>query len=428
MAKKQKVQEDDLAELVFPTSGVELTRPSLMGRPDSTPLAENVRVFDPFKNRARGGSRPGIDKIVDERHSGVHEIQHITTIVTVSGEMVGWDFDVPADEFEGPHFGLELINVDLGVPFLFLEEDTNIPIGPDTGYPPSKTDVHRTLRLEITDAETITNDGFRAVQPINVDATITMTLRDGAGEAIAFESVALHTDPAGEVGDDDRETTTFDLSDPPDGTAEFTVSSSVAQTIVYSGTIESILGHRQKGRNAVRIRYYDPLNPGGTDNPPRATGQLIRLSATLSATKLGGAAATSAQSSDFTLYEIYQQTIGLCDLSLSGGFPGSDGGSWSVSIVNTVLTIAVTYGTSITTTFGGFPVVGGNYLLSGSNTYNNTFNGSIVDTSGGYRVEQIANLGTITAQGSQITLRGRSDLWLGGLISDQILIVKLELI
>ncbi len=115
--------------------------------------------------------------------------------------------------------------------------------------------------------------------PVGENATITMTLRDGTGEARSNETVKMHTDPPGEDGDGDAESTIFDLSDPPDGTADFVVSSDIPQTITYSGTIESILGHRQRSRNSVVIQwspYTLTVTVDATTNPADGSTVAVR--------------------------------------------------------------------------------------------------------------------------------------------------------
>ena len=60
-------EQETLIELKFPTNGIDLTAEFAGQGGATTPVANNVVTFDSQAQRARGGSRPGLKKIVPNK-------------------------------------------------------------------------------------------------------------------------------------------------------------------------------------------------------------------------------------------------------------------------------------------------------------------------------------------------------------------------
>lgn len=89
----------------FPLAGVNVACEFSRQPIDTTPAAQNVRGFDPLVERARGGSRPGLTKWIDELVNGVSVIQHLTVLVDPTTEALTADTDDPSgipDPTTGP--------------------------------------------------------------------------------------------------------------------------------------------------------------------------------------------------------------------------------------------------------------------------------------------------------------------------------------
>src|SRR5262245_33321284 len=181
MAKSVAVQ-DDLAEMVFPYGGLQLTRPFLMTRRETTQMAENVRFFEMLTGRGRGGSRPGLSRFIDEPLGelvdGICPIQHLTTIVTVDGEMIDFSFDGPNQMFPGVYAGIGFIDISLIGPFWFPDFGIvdGIPFNYGSGYPPEnarkKKDAKISIRLTSTWPQDFP-DGVPVGTPVVVQALLT---------------------------------------------------------------------------------------------------------------------------------------------------------------------------------------------------------------------------------------------------------------
>ncbi len=70
------------SDLQYPVEGVDSTRAFSRQRQGTTPGAQNVRAFDPGTDRARGGSRAGMDKQFSYQVVGDYPIQNICQLVT----------------------------------------------------------------------------------------------------------------------------------------------------------------------------------------------------------------------------------------------------------------------------------------------------------------------------------------------------------
>jgi hypothetical protein len=260
MAKQQQASvQDDMTDVMFPYSGVELTHPSLMGRPDSTPLAENVRTFEQLTGRGRGGSRPGIDKFIDEQVSGENGIQHLGFVVTTDGELVGWSFDGIDQSFPGTYGGIGF--TEFGATFLgpFEFETPNfpplidydesgvgvVPFVGGSGYAP-KTPKNEKIVLNID------SDGGTEIHVTDTtEINLSMIAGDGSQlspNTLAGKVMTLYADPSEELGDGEAST-------PGSVTMNVLVGSSKVQKIHYHGEVTSALGNTVAESVTLTINY-----------------------------------------------------------------------------------------------------------------------------------------------------------------------------
>lgn len=182
MAKKPIKSEPKLIELLFPVGGVDLSGEFGRQRPRTTPIGENVRAFDTLAGSARGGSRPGLVRYIDEAVIADAAIQHMNVVVSTSGEALGWagqpvDFDI-----FGFDFGPALAGGSGGTP------------GGGGYYPSDSFQKNRIWYL------TLESSGL--VWPADGnDVEITATLRVIADDSpVSGKEIKLRTHPAGKVG------------------------------------------------------------------------------------------------------------------------------------------------------------------------------------------------------------------------------------
>lgn len=84
-------------EWTFPVAGIDRQEEFQEQPALTTPVAKNVRAFEPSSDRGRGGSRPGISKyLTDQLPSGSNVIQHLKVIVDPQGPLLGLSF-TPGD-------------------------------------------------------------------------------------------------------------------------------------------------------------------------------------------------------------------------------------------------------------------------------------------------------------------------------------------
>lgn len=76
-------------EQAFPLSGIDTSTAFHAQRPGTCVDGLNVRSFEPSTDRARGGSRPGLAKFLDEQVSGSNAIQSLDYYVVSQQELVG---------------------------------------------------------------------------------------------------------------------------------------------------------------------------------------------------------------------------------------------------------------------------------------------------------------------------------------------------
>jgi hypothetical protein len=279
---------DDIRELLFPYGGLSLVQPAyLKGNPGTCEVAENVVYFDVFEGRARGGSRSGLVRFIDEQVSGENEIQHIGGIVTVDGEMIDWSFDGPNQRFPGIYAGIGFIDFDF-VPLQFPAFITTADDGNDgsdggpvsetfseaSGYPTVKDKNQKIVaRLVSEDYEV----------SLNTNVQLTATLRDRSGgflsaAALNGKNIYLRTDPPGKQGDGD-----FGSA----GGSEMTpfVQDSVAGVVYYRVEVITVLGNIVARSNTIHIKYGQLTTTINWSNPAS-----IEEGTALSATQLNATA------------------------------------------------------------------------------------------------------------------------------------------
>lgn len=81
--------EPEVKSVTFPPLGMHVTGEHAAQPPGTSPLGVNVRLFESLKGRARGGSRPGHSKLINETLNGVNAIQHMDVIVTTDIDYLG---------------------------------------------------------------------------------------------------------------------------------------------------------------------------------------------------------------------------------------------------------------------------------------------------------------------------------------------------
>jgi hypothetical protein len=260
MAKKQPPHEDQYADLTFPERGVQDGQSVNFMPQGFTPVGYNVRLYESLTGRARGGSRSGLSKFIPEQHSGDHEIQHLTTIVTVDGALLGRYYTGLDQTFPGLYGGIG-----------FLEQidssSLDIP-GSDSGYQPAAQEL-RTVTMgfrHVVDGTTTL--GLSSPTTISIStpagswADINLYVRvvnqDGNSGDYLVETVRIHTDAPGGPEDGESQATQFDTIGPPlgvHGVADFEVESAIPQTVLYFGTNSSVVGHKFTSRKPVRVRF-----------------------------------------------------------------------------------------------------------------------------------------------------------------------------
>lgn len=91
---------DPIQDLPFPLKGLDVTTEFQEQPPGTTPVGVNVRAFEPLKQRARGGTRPGIQKYIAEQiPEGTELIQHLDYIVDPTTDALTVNFHVPGEDW-----------------------------------------------------------------------------------------------------------------------------------------------------------------------------------------------------------------------------------------------------------------------------------------------------------------------------------------
>lgn len=79
---RRKTNSDVEVDLAVPILGLDETRAYTRQRSGTTPMAQNVRSFEPETDRARMGQRPGLEKMVNSRMVGAYPIQEMAMLAT----------------------------------------------------------------------------------------------------------------------------------------------------------------------------------------------------------------------------------------------------------------------------------------------------------------------------------------------------------
>jgi hypothetical protein len=94
---------EQLADMPFPLSGLDLSVEYERQTPGSTPIGLNVRGFEPLTMRQRGGSRPGLSQYIPEQVGDVKSvIQHLNFVVDPTEAAVLDNFDDDPNDLLDP--------------------------------------------------------------------------------------------------------------------------------------------------------------------------------------------------------------------------------------------------------------------------------------------------------------------------------------
>jgi hypothetical protein len=90
-------KREQIMDLTFPTYGIDLSQEFDLQRPATTPVAINVRGYEPQTQRDRGGSRPGLSKYNPEQLDpviGDMQIQDLNVLVLTGGTALLTNFSL----------------------------------------------------------------------------------------------------------------------------------------------------------------------------------------------------------------------------------------------------------------------------------------------------------------------------------------------
>lgn len=298
----------------FPVQGLDLVTRLADIQPEMTHEGHNVRGHEPMTGRRRGGSRAGLSKLFDDALGG--EIQCLDTVVRTDANAIPFSF-------AGVEYGNPGVHTGIGSP----DEPTTPPIYLDDndgggGYQPNQG---TTYYITLTPAtQKGPADG-------TTERTLTATVRDSAtDDPHAFIGVELLAAPRGRDGDGDHETTIFDLSDPPHGTAPFEVTNNRAETVYYMATAEVVAGQPIASR-IVKIVWKPYKLVAISSEPTAGLGEFVIITGTL--TDLNGDPVVGA----------------TLQLGVTGS--GSGDGSTAVTNASGQATFSVTNFTAETSTY-----------------------------------------------------------------------------
>lgn len=142
--------QESFQDIPFPSKGLDLRLAFSEQAEGTTPIGNNVRVFDPIQQRSRGGSRSGISKYVNSQlNGGQTPIQEINTVAYVNEQAIGSaNFAVGGQDVTTLGFtGTYLLGaIDLAGNFvlsatLAVDADGGITVGTSTPGYPSGVDV-----------------------------------------------------------------------------------------------------------------------------------------------------------------------------------------------------------------------------------------------------------------------------------------------
>lgn len=75
--------QEAYTDLTFPLRGIDISRPFSQQPPQTTPIGQNVRAYEPATGRARGGARPGLSKYIAAQVFSQSLIQELGMVVGV---------------------------------------------------------------------------------------------------------------------------------------------------------------------------------------------------------------------------------------------------------------------------------------------------------------------------------------------------------
>jgi hypothetical protein len=132
--RKQIQTPDQMVNLTFPISGIDLSQSFANQRQNTTPIGQNVRAYEPTTQRARGGQRPGLVKYNPDQVNGLSVVQNLQVVV-------GSGYDDPAGAVEQVSQSGRIVNlvaVSQGSVFVTGPGGTNwVPPTNNTGSSPA---------------------------------------------------------------------------------------------------------------------------------------------------------------------------------------------------------------------------------------------------------------------------------------------------
>jgi hypothetical protein len=88
---------ESMQELLFPLLGINLSMEFELQPQGTCAVGSNVRGYEPLTSRARGGSRPGLSKYINQQVSGPNKIQHLNYVVDPDASALITSNDPAAD-------------------------------------------------------------------------------------------------------------------------------------------------------------------------------------------------------------------------------------------------------------------------------------------------------------------------------------------
>lgn len=86
----------EIVDLLFPAFGVNVVGEIHAQPRGTTPTGINVRFLEALAERFRGGSRPGMSKLIGEQVNGNNPVQHLAILVSTNEGAINTDY--PSDD------------------------------------------------------------------------------------------------------------------------------------------------------------------------------------------------------------------------------------------------------------------------------------------------------------------------------------------
>lgn len=259
---------EKLVDIPYPVYGIDVAVNEWEQRTGTTPVGVNVRAVDAIDQRLRGGSRPGLDRYINERVNGVAAIQHLAVIVSTSGEALGWT-DTTTGDFGGDPGGG---GIDFGPDGSSYLDGT--PGG--GGYQPlgSFQDENNPNQLYyITLTPSSQSGPANGVTTRRLTAT---TYQKSDNSPVGGINTHLRTSPGGRDGDNDSVATAITV-----GTADYDVTNNRVETVFYIATATPIAGLGSIRSRVCRIRWTPFKLTEVTSASTASTGQVVIITGTL---------------------------------------------------------------------------------------------------------------------------------------------------